>query len=1345
MNTLFAALSLSALALGTLALWLVLRARQVPPLRVGLGSPPPAPPASAWRNWPQAAWSYLRHLIALLTTPTAKRYRQPWLLLLGEQRAGKSSLLASLTWVQEHPEAQAVTRPSLPFTAWHTLPQGLLIDPDGQLSSAVPHSPQAAQWHQALDSISALRPQRALDGVLLLVSARSLLKLEPAQRLALAQDAQRQLQTLQNRLRLALPVYVVVSQCDAIDGFGAFWRVFPRHLRTQMQGWSAPSSLAQAGPTEWLNSAFAELDARLKELQVEAAGQSQKISEADDFFLYPRHFEQLRHPLRDYLTEVFPESAWEPPFQCRGIYYCGVVQAASTPAPAPRSDVAFVGELLEHKALKERGLARVVRPTIWSRHPTLRLLQRVGLALALGLTLALGLAAWQLDEKVVTLKQALRHLPAASAPASGSSACMLKPGLDEAFNRAALVDPSLSFAALPLSWFDQRGSYQAVQAVAQQVLAASVFPALACALQQRADQLAAALPQPAPGSESGAKSSAHARGLARLQTQAQAVQALELNLRRFDLLKTQGGEHSGQRIDQLNQLSLYLYSAPLPTAALAERGALALALAAMPFGIASPSLGRQREAMARQLGVQPAQLHSALRAHVAAGPSLLAGLAPKAPVLSDSARDFSAWLAWINREWLPANPLNNPCSSDARVLEQLLRPLVQSYGYPASLLQDLPLFGDASCYRPALQVLRSTQLSPYGPLTLTQGASLVLNPTLDTELRGFSALLGQNFMQSTKPLAFDCIKSAPGWRTVDLGRAQAFARTYQEFIAVQQLAPLGVPLARSPLYLRVATDQLERVMNDALLAAQSSAGAPDILVGSGAVSPADQQILAQSNDFSGTVQPLLSTLRLYTQLGFGSSAAKVTQCARDYASAALGRVAALADQSRLYEPDPGPAKGPLLNLGTTPVLRDYLSGQLARAKVLSDYAAPFASLLQATDITITAPSTPSQLPRYWTNTANFLGNYVQAHDQAGQVGHVESLLLKTAPGLTNANCAPQLAAYPVPDYDNDLFSTRRQALMTRLGDLCSNRQATLGADAYQRLAKRFNSDLAGRYPFASLQADDLALGAAKAFFIDYDQQREALAQQLAGLDRSIWQTQLDFIAKLDQAAVFLRGSLTATPASQPLRLSVTFRVRPTAAVGSDTHASPGSNQLDGWSLSAGSRVINYPSLNPTLLDWPFGQALELNLSWADIADWRPSGPSAPNGLTVDGTNVSYSGGGEWALLRMMERFTPRMVPAVDPLNPSRVLLEFMVPVARSASLPSSAATGQALLYLGLNLSAVDAKTQTGTPLTWPGGFPVNAPPAPLKTAFTQAVPSAGKMSPLNAVRAPAALNPTSPR
>ncbi len=1344
MNTLFTALSACAIAFGALALWLVLRARPAP-LKVDLGGPAPAPPASLWRNWPQAAWNYLRRLLALLTTPTAERYRQPWLLVLGEQRSGKSSLLASLTWVQEHSDAQAVARPGLPLTAWHTLPQGLLIDPDGKLSTAAADSALAAQWRQALDSINALRPQRALDGVLMLVSARSLLALEPAQRLVLAQDAQRQLHTLHSRLRLALPVYLVLSHCDAIEGFGAFWRAFPSHLHAQMHGWSAPGGVAQARPTEWLDSAFNELGARLKDLQVEAAALSPPINEADSFFLYPRHFEQLRQPLREYLTEVFSESAWGPAFLCRGIYCSGVVQATGTPTPEPRRDVAFVDELLEHKVLKERGLARVVRPTIWSRDPALRLLQRAGIALALGLTLALGLAAWHLDEKVSTLNQALRHLPAASPLAPGGSACLAKPVLDEALTRAALVDPSLSFAALPLSWFDQRASRRAVQAVAQQVLAASVFPALACALQQRADQFAAALPQPTPKAESGAKSYTYGRSLARLQTQAQAVQELELNLRRFEQLKSQGGEHHAQRIDQLNQLSLYLYASPLPTPVLAEQGAVAQALAAMPSGIATPGLSRQREAMVRQLAVQPAQLHTALRAQVAAGPALLSGLAPNAPTLTESARDFSAWLTWINREWLPANPQNNPCTSDARTLDQLLRPLVESYGYPASLLKDLPLFGDASCYQPALQVLRSTQLSPYGPLTLTQGTSLVLNPALSTELRGFSALLGQSFMQSTKPLAFDCIKSAPGWRTVDLGRAEAYARAYQEFTAAQQLAPLGVPLVRSPLYLRVATDQLERVMNDALLAAQSSAGAPVILVGAGAVSPADQQMLAQSNDFSGTVQPLLSTLRLYTQLGFASSGAKVTQCARDFASSALGRVAALAEHSRLYEPDPGPAKGPLLNLGATPVLRDYLSGQLARAKVLSDYAAPFASLLQATDITITAPTAPNQSPRYWTNTANLWGNYVQAYDQAGQVGHLESLLLKTAPGLTNTNCAQQLVAYTAADYDNDLFSSRRQALMSRLGDLCGNRQATLGADAYQRLAKRFNSDLAGRYPFAPLQADDLALGVAKAFFIDYDQQRETLTQQLAALDRSSWQAPLDFIAKLDQAAAFLRGSLTATPASQPLRMSVTFRVRPSAAAGSGTHATPGSNQLDGWSLSAGSRMINYPSVTPPLLDWPFGQALELNLNWAEIADWHPISPSTPNGLTVDGTNVSYSGGGEWALLRMMERFTPRMVPAVEPLNPNRVLLELAVPVVRNGTLPASTATNQALLYLGLNLSAVEAKTQTVTTLTWPGSFPSKAPPAPLKTPPAQAMPTPAQASPVKATRAPTPVSPMSPR
>jgi type VI secretion system protein ImpL len=1322
MLTPFTLLAAAGTVLGAVALWLVLRARKAAPVVVGAGAPAaPATGAAAprWTVWLAAVVGYVRRLRAVLGTPVAQRYRKPWVILLGQGSGGKSSLIASMTWVRQHSECQAVTRPDVPMTAWHALPQGMLIDPDGRLSSAAPGTEQATQWQAVLDAIGALRPERALDGVLLVVTAASLAQPDPQARLALAQNARRQLDSLRERLGVVLPVYVVVTQCDAVggpDGFGAFWRVLPPAACAQMQGWSAPGGLQPGVPAQWVAPAWTDMVARHKALQVQAAAVQSQIADADPFFLYPRHFEQLQAPARDYLGEVFHETAWDQAFLCRGIYFTGNVVAPAAPADGARTDIAFVDELFSDKVLRERGLARIAVQSVWSRNETLRGLQRFGLAAACVLSAGLCFAALQLHARVDALVSAINVLRQSQAVVS-ADACLPKAAIDDALGRAAAMDTGLTYLTMPLSWFDARASGHAVQAVSDTVLARTVLPALACGLQKRATALNTALPQPTDVRLGGipAGGSVYARDRATLAVQAVAVQDLELNLARFARLSAVPAESAARKLQALNELSVYLYGAPLPEAALASGGTVAQALVQVPYTGAVALPPGMREHFTQQLRDLSLRLPTGLVKEASAGPTLLAAVEarlvqPRSPVVEDTRR-FTAWLTWVGKSWLPSNPVDNPCSADASEVTRLYTPLVETYRYNRDLLDAVAKFAAPGCYQPVMDTLRTMKMSPYGSLVKVQGPTLVLEPALDAETRGLTALLAQSYMQTVKPQGFACLNKAPAWRTVDIGRAEGFAREYQQLAQSQNQSPLGAPPAQSPLFMRSASAQLEQMMNDALRAAQASAGAPADMVGLDAVAVRDQTLLDQSGQAAQSLQPLLAALRLYSQLGFGTSRGLVSQCARDGASDALGRVAQLAADSRLYEPpenspDTSSPDTQLVSLGTTPVVRDYLARQVARAQVLAGYADPFASLLRNTDGLNDAQRDKTQTLQYWTHTLNELARYVQFKDPAGQVGVLDTLFLKTVADLTYANCGKTLAALqPIADGD-DLFSSRRLALVRQLNGQCSGRRSTDGYEAYRRMAERFNDSLAGRYPFADVgQGVEAPAGTVKAFLASYDSQRAALDQALAGLDPARWPQERAFLAQLDRAAAFLRPSLGAVPSSQPVRLSVTFRALPAAG-----NVSPGSNQVVNWSLSAGARVISYPSLAAPVLDWPYGQVLALDMAWAVGSVWRPvANPPAP-GFAVDGgVNASFTGTGDWALLRMIERYKPARVPQFDPLDPNRVLLEFTVPVVRTDVRPLSPTPEQAVLYLGLNLSGTDSKTQAPVALTWPGPFPRTAP------------------------------------
>lgn len=251
--------------------------------------------------------------------------------------------------------------------------------------------------------------------------------------------------------------------------------------------------------------------------------------------------------------------------------------------------------------------------------------------------------------------------------------------------------------------------------------------------------------------------------------------------------------------------------------------------------------------------------------------------------------------------------------------------------------------------------------------------------------------------------------------------------------------------------------------------------------------------------------------------------------------------------------------------------------------------------------------------------------------------------------------------------------------------------------SYQSLRDRFNERLSGRYPFGELAAPDADLFEVKTFLADYAAHATALKSALGMSTEPRAAKALKFLAHLDKSAAFLSTSLLAGNASQPLILYPSFR--------QVSMASYGSEHLASWRLSSGQRASLYPGSAATSVDWSHGEAIEIELTWARGSPWRPTiqrSAATPNYI-VDGSRASFSAGGAWALLRLIEMHQPDFDP--ESVDAARVVLEFRVATRRLNSADAvSGELDEMRLMLGLRLVAVNPKTKAEQTLVWPGGF-----------------------------------------
>lgn len=1301
----FLSASVVTLLLLAAAVWLILRAHKPlrRPLWITNGRRKLFSFAGLWRGL-GAGFGLLAKAVRQIMTRREWRYQVPWILLLGADGSGRESLASSITSSRRDTLSAAERKLAIPGTRWRYFNRGVLIDVDVPPASAAEQRKEAG-WSGVVEGLVNLRPERPIDGVVLCFSARQLLHGSAAELHQLAESAYAQLVDLQRVFRFTFPVYVAVTQCDVIDGFGAFWRRQPEARRREMFGWSNPYALDTSFLPGWVDEAFATLGDALKTLQVgAAAGDNDDIEETDRFFLFPQRFRELNDVLRTTLAQVFQSSAYHTNFFLRGLYFTGAVAADGEQAPEPRHDVAFADALFDEKVFAEFNLARPTRSGLLSRHTTIRRLQLGSVVLFGLLCIALAVSGIRLNNQVSVTVHALELIKQPKYETVAAGACIGRDTVYNLLTDISELDVQYTYLAIPASWVDRHLSQRKSKFMTNAAFERVVFPSLRCQLERRAETL---LTPPDLHAAAGGQQTTGAMAAQRraLEGYVDEVRDFERNVTLFHQVVAAGEETQAQAIaTKFARLADYVYGKPVPEVFQLNEGQVRESLVKVVYATPIHLPANYKNQVSRNIVLAAKQLNGDMSARLDRGADLFQALANgEAPYLP-KVRRLLGWSDWINHQWLQADADANPCQAVRTMLDAPLTALTKEYGYPAELGTVSGDFDRLSCFQPAMNRLAALHVAPHGVVFVRQGNTLTMAPAYRAELTGFKALAATDFMQLTPQRSFDCAAPLQGWRPAALAEAASYIRSYQNF--ENGLSPPQQAVADMPLYERIARLQLEALLEDGLEGAQLKydASASTVRALISPVSTLDAQLQQQSGDFSQAMDQLVLLLRTMKQMGFDDLHAEVTQCTRDMAGDALQSINALAAASRLYEPEPAASGGDgeeqLFVLGPAAQTDDYLTRQLQRVQVLAGYASPLVSFLLNTEGIDDARRANGETADYWNSTITAINRYVQFKEPNGQVAHLDSLFLNQLAGMTQNDCAQRLDKYQPPVYGNDLFSQRRAALERQAGLLCNDQAEANAFSTYEGVAAEFNRLLAGRYPFGAPYRQEASLAAVKEFFTDYLKQRDALHAELGVIKGGIDSRAQQFLNRLDSVADFMAASLAAGDVSHALTLKFNFRSHPLQ--------SPGSDQLVTWKFAAGGDTVSYPN-GGDQLSWQFGEPVALTFDWADQSRFWPQPDAGQDDLHVDGRDARFADGGQWALLRLIQAHLPRSRPVIDPLDADAVVLQFKVPVEVRGSGRAAGRRQKSRMYLSLHLSGVDATGAKQVAIKFPLVFPQYAP------------------------------------
>ncbi|WP_372397978.1 type VI secretion system membrane subunit TssM [Azospirillum sp. HJ39] len=385
-------------------------------------------------------------------------YQLPWYLVIGAPGSGKTTALANARLTPSAPgggTAEPVGRPVTgPMTGlggtrncdWWFTDRAVLIDTAGRYTTQ--DSRRAVDgrvWSGLLDLLKEHRPRQPANGVLLTLSLPDLALWSDAERRNHAILIRQRLNELRVHLGLRLPVYVLLTKADLLEGFDTFFDPLDREARSQVWGLTLPAEEADGGPLPAFRERYAGLVRRLDERLLDRLHQEPDIRRRAAAFALPLQVAGLEPALADIVDTVFcPERGEETP-RLRGLYLTsatrtdGPLGLAEPDADAP-PPTQFLDRLLPDLVFPEAHLAQVDRKVERARR------RRTALSAAAALAVGLLVGSWWLvsargnaalleraDAGAAAVEAALRPLdtpPRSLARVDDADPALILPALD---------------------------------------------------------------------------------------------------------------------------------------------------------------------------------------------------------------------------------------------------------------------------------------------------------------------------------------------------------------------------------------------------------------------------------------------------------------------------------------------------------------------------------------------------------------------------------------------------------------------------------------------------------------------------------------------------------------------------------------------------------------------------------------------------------------------------------------------------------------------------------------------------------------------------------------------------
>ncbi len=333
------------------------------------------------QRWRGGIRALKRSRLRLLGDPL---YVLPWFVVMGRSSSGKSTAVRNaylLSPVMDMPEREPGSTRNLD---WWMYEEAVVIDTAGRYAVPDDVERDRNEWDALLSMLSRRKQKEPLNGILVVVGADRLLSAGPEALLEEGRQVRASLGHLMNTLAVQVPVYLLVTKSDLIEGFTQFCESLPEEGWRQVMG--ALNDKPGSDVMLALDQCLEKLNSRLKDLRLLLVERSKNPSVEMMFF--PDALYKLREGLRHFTDGALRGSPYLETPHFRGLFLSSSQQLQADEQGRGLHDRGlFLHDLFTKVMPADRGLL----VTLPAAERVRRALHHYWLGIAGGALVALGL------------------------------------------------------------------------------------------------------------------------------------------------------------------------------------------------------------------------------------------------------------------------------------------------------------------------------------------------------------------------------------------------------------------------------------------------------------------------------------------------------------------------------------------------------------------------------------------------------------------------------------------------------------------------------------------------------------------------------------------------------------------------------------------------------------------------------------------------------------------------------------------------------------------------------------------------------------------------------------------